>query len=46
MLQPPRVRRLSQLYLGLLLYGASDAMMLLAGFAIVPTLRRRRDIIT
>src|SRR5438270_5844888 len=34
--QPPRVRRLTQLYLGLLLYGASDAMMLLAGLGVNP----------
>jgi uncharacterized membrane protein YczE len=33
---PPRVRRLSQLYLGLLLYGLSDAMMLLAGLGVNP----------
>jgi uncharacterized membrane protein YczE len=34
--EPPRVRRLSQLYLGLLLYGVSDAMMLLAGLGVNP----------
>jgi uncharacterized membrane protein YczE len=33
---PPRARRLTQLYLGLLLYGISDAMMLLAGLGVNP----------
>ena len=36
MVQPPRARRLSQLYLGLLLYGVSDAMLLLAGLGVDP----------
>jgi uncharacterized membrane protein YczE len=33
---PPRARRLTQLYLGLLLYGCSDAMMLLGGLGVNP----------
>jgi uncharacterized membrane protein YczE len=33
---PPRVRRLTQLYLGLLLYGVSDGMLLLAGLGVDP----------
>jgi uncharacterized membrane protein YczE len=32
----PRVRRLTQLYLGLLLYGVSDGMLLLAGLGVDP----------
>lgn len=32
----PRARRLTQLYLGLFLYGVSDAMMLLAGLGVDP----------
>ena len=34
--EPPRLRRLIQLYLGLILYGASAAMMLLAGLGVDP----------
>ena len=33
---PPRPRRLTQLYVGLLLYGASDAMLLLGGLGVDP----------
>src|SRR3954452_15848351 len=33
---PPRVRRLTQLYIGLTLYGFSDALMLLAGLGVDP----------
>src|SRR5438477_1858308 len=33
---PPRLRRLSQLYAGLALYGFSDALMLLAGLGVDP----------
>ncbi len=33
---PPRLRRLSQLYLGLVLYGVSDSMLLLAGLGVDP----------
>ncbi len=33
---PPRVRRLVQLFLGLILYGVSDAMLLLAGLGLDP----------
>jgi uncharacterized membrane protein YczE len=33
---PPRVRRLLQLYAGLVLYGVSDAMLLLAGLGVDP----------
>jgi uncharacterized membrane protein YczE len=36
MLEAPRTRRLSQLYLGLLLYGVSDGMLLLAGLGVDP----------
>jgi uncharacterized membrane protein YczE len=35
-IRPPRVRRLTQLYIGLLLYGISDAMLLLAGLGVDP----------
>lgn len=35
-LDPPRRRRLSQLYSGLVLYGISDAMLLLAGLGVDP----------
>ncbi|MDQ6821149.1 MAG: hypothetical protein M3076_12575 [Actinomycetota bacterium] len=33
---PPRLRRLIQLYAGLLLYGVSDAMLLIAGLGVDP----------
>ncbi len=33
---PPRVRRLSQLYAGLVLFGVSDAMLLIAGLGVDP----------
>ena len=33
---PPRARRLVQLFLGLILYGVSDAMLLLAGLGLDP----------
>jgi uncharacterized membrane protein YczE len=33
---PPRLRRLAQLYAGLLLYGISDSMLLLAGLGVDP----------
>jgi uncharacterized membrane protein YczE len=33
---PPRSRRLTQLYAGLVLYGTSDAMLLLAGLGVDP----------
>jgi uncharacterized membrane protein YczE len=33
---PPRLRRLTQLYAGLVLYGISDAMLLLAGLGVDP----------
>src|SRR5438874_7118169 len=33
---PPRPRRLSQLYAGLVLYGISDSMLLLAGLGVDP----------
>ena len=33
---PPRLRRLSQLYLGLVLYGVSDSMLLVAGLGVDP----------
>src|SRR3989442_13357290 len=33
---PPRLRRLTQLYAGLTLYGFSDALMLLAGLGVDP----------
>ncbi len=36
MVEPPRLRRLIQLYVGLVLYGASAAMMLLAGLGVDP----------
>jgi uncharacterized membrane protein YczE len=36
MLPPPRTRRLAQLYAGLILYGVSDAMLLLAGLGVDP----------
>jgi uncharacterized membrane protein YczE len=35
-LPPPRVRRLSQLYLGLALYGFSDGLLLLGGLGVDP----------
>jgi uncharacterized membrane protein YczE len=35
-MRPPRVRRLTQLYAGLLLYGVSDSMLLLAGLGVDP----------
>lgn len=35
-IRPPRTRRLSQLYAGLVLYGVSDAMLLLAGLGVDP----------
>jgi uncharacterized membrane protein YczE len=35
-LPPPRLRRLTQLYAGLVLYGVSDAMLLLAGLGVDP----------
>ena len=35
-MRPPRVRRLTQLYAGLVLYGISDAMLLLAGLGVDP----------
>jgi len=34
--RPPRLRRLIQLYVGLILYGVSAAMMLLAGLGVDP----------
>jgi uncharacterized membrane protein YczE len=33
---PPRLRRISQLYAGLVLYGVSDAMLLLGGLGVDP----------
>src|SRR2546430_11858799 len=33
---PPRLRRLTQLYAGLVLYGFSDALLLLAGLGVDP----------
>ena len=33
---PPRARRITQLYAGLVLYGVSDAMLLLAGLGVDP----------
>ena len=33
---PPRLRRLTQLYAGLVLYGVSDSMLLLAGLGVDP----------
>ena len=35
-MQPPRLRRLSQLYLGLALYGFSDGLLLLGGLGVDP----------
>jgi uncharacterized membrane protein YczE len=35
-MDPPRVRRLTQLFAGLVLYGISDAMLLLAGLGVDP----------
>jgi uncharacterized membrane protein YczE len=35
-MRPPRLRRLTQLYAGLLLYGVSDSMLLLAGLGVDP----------
>jgi uncharacterized membrane protein YczE len=35
-MQPPRLRRLIQLYLGLILYGVSGSMLLLAGLGVDP----------
>jgi uncharacterized membrane protein YczE len=35
-MRPPRVRRLTQLYAGLVLYGVSDSMLLLAGLGVDP----------
>lgn len=35
-MQPPRARRLTQLYAGLVLYGLSDSMLLLAGLGVDP----------
>ncbi len=35
-MRPPRARRLTQLYAGLLLYGVSDSMLLLAGLGVDP----------
>jgi uncharacterized membrane protein YczE len=34
--RPPRLRRLTQLYAGLVLYGISDSMLLLAGLGVDP----------
>ncbi len=36
MLPPPRLRRLSQLYAGLALYGFSDGLLLLGGLGVDP----------
>ncbi len=36
MLPPPRTRRLTQLYAGLVLFGVSDAMLLMAGLGLDP----------
>jgi uncharacterized membrane protein YczE len=36
LIPPPRARRLTQLYAGLILYGVSDAMLLLAGLGLDP----------
>ena len=36
MVPPPRGRRLTQLYVGLVLYGVSDGMLLLAGLGVDP----------
>jgi uncharacterized membrane protein YczE len=35
-MRPPRVRRITQLYAGLVLYGVSDAMLLLGGLGVDP----------
>jgi uncharacterized membrane protein YczE len=35
-MRPPRVRRLAQLYAGLVLYGVSSSMLLLAGLGVDP----------
>ena len=35
-MQPPRLRRVTQLYAGLLLYGVSGSMLLLAGLGVDP----------
>jgi uncharacterized membrane protein YczE len=35
-IRPPRVRRLAQLYAGLVLYGVSSSMLLLAGLGVDP----------
>ena len=35
-MRPPRVRRLTQLYAGLVLYGISDSMLLVAGLGVDP----------
>ena len=35
-MRPPRVRRLVQLYVGLVLYGVSSSMLLLAGLGVDP----------
>jgi uncharacterized membrane protein YczE len=35
-MRPPRLRRLAQLQVGLLLYGISSAMLLLAGLGVDP----------
>jgi uncharacterized membrane protein YczE len=35
-MRPPRLRRLTQLYAGLVLYGVSDSMLLLAGLGVDP----------
>jgi uncharacterized membrane protein YczE len=35
-MRPPRLRRLAQLYLGLILYGVSSSMLLLAGLGVDP----------
>ena len=36
LIPPPRMRRLTQLYAGLILYGVSDSMLLLAGLGLDP----------
>jgi uncharacterized membrane protein YczE len=36
LIAPPRLRRLTQLYVGLVLYGVADAMLLLAGLGVDP----------
>ena len=36
LLPPPRLRRLTQLYVGLVLYGVSDGMLLAAGLGVDP----------